>query len=711
MGLKNGIHVSSAAVAVIIFLLSPGSSIAQVFDIPFLSPEEMNIIHQEISGDAAYEHIRHNTQFHRPRGGADGLMEVAEYYENKAEKYGLEDVQLKKQDYGIPPWNADKAELWLTGDQPERIASHEQTPLHLADYSAAADVETELVYVGAGVSEADYEDKDIEGKIVLAHGSVAQVMYEAVYGRGAEGVVWFPDPKGLRGGITGAPFEYPDQIHWSRVPVTGPEGEEPQGFAFILNLRQGLELYHKVTESDEPVQVSAEVEADFDSEEGEEPWQVMVEGFIRGSNPDKGQDIVLTGHMQEEKFSANDDASGTANILEIGRALTKLIENGKLDRPERNIRFWWVTEFSSQRRYFADYPEAHEEMWVNINQDMVGADQSQDVMRVQNVTRLPATRFHFFNDVVENVVDYMVAANYSELAQIQAGNIDLYPEPHLSRLGSRHRYNAKMIWFHGNTDHVPFNEAPIGVPGITFTNFPDHYIHTSDDDLWNIDRTQLGRNAVAGAYIAWIMANADEELLPALTSEVQKRGAGRISDNLGLGLQWISDEALDPEEAYQKAYRQLEYARDREFRAANSLAEISDKGRDYSELLISQVDQRFELAVSELEQHYWIVYEQSAPTPAASEAETELDEIVPELIAGTEAFLEKRGQIGGVPGLHNLMAFEILNAVDGERTAKDIYRLVSAQAREAGSHYYGVVEPEQVKQYLEQAEDTGVISY
>ncbi|MBI5379927.1 MAG: right-handed parallel beta-helix repeat-containing protein, partial [Nitrospirae bacterium] len=35
------------------------------------------------------------------------------------------------------------------------------------------------------------------------------------------------------------------------------------------------------------------------------------------------------------------------------------------------------------------------------------------------------------------------------------------------------------------------NEAPIGVPAITFTNWPDNYIHTSDDDLWNIDRTQL----------------------------------------------------------------------------------------------------------------------------------------------------------------------------------------------------------------------------
>ncbi len=684
---------------------------AQEITLPLIDDEILNYLHHEISGDAAYEHIRHNTQFHRQRGGADGLMEVAEYYEEKANEYGLEDVQLIKQDYWIPPWNAESAELWTAGGQPERIASHEQTPLHLADYSSAVDVEAELIYVGSGTSSEDYENVDVEGKVVLAHGSLTQVSHKAVYEHGAEGVVWYPDPTGLRGGITGAPFDYPDQIHWSSMPTSGPDGEDPRGFAFILNLRQGLELYHQKQNSDGPFMVSAEVDAGFDSEEGEEPWQVMVEGYIRGSNPDKGQDIILTGHMQEEKFSANDDASGTANILEIGRTMNKLIERGVLDRPERNIRFWWVTEFSSQRQYFADYPDAHEEMWVNINQDMVGADQSQDVMRVQNITRLPATRFHFFNDVVESVVDYMVASNNSELAQIQTGNLDLYPRPHLSRLGSKHRYNAKMIWFHANTDHIPFNEAPIGVPGITFTNFPDHYIHTSDDDLWNIDRTQLGRNALAGSMIAWIMATADEDMIPMIASEVQKRGAARMSHNLGLGLQWISDTEMDGERAFHKAVKQIQYARDREHLAAGSLEEVGEEGTRYAYQLSEQIDQRYELARAELEQRYLLVRDDEAPDPSPTEGEQDLEGMVPELSAGPEEFLDKRGQIGGVPDLHNLMAFEILNAVDGETSARDIYRLVTAQAREAGSHYYGTVEPEMVEQYLYRAADTGVVTY
>ena len=193
-------------------------------------------------------------------------------------------------------------------------------------------------------------------------------------------------------------------------------------------MRQGLNLRAKVAASSAPLKVHAKVDAAFASTQGQEPWQVMVEGFIRGTDTNAHQDVVLSGHLQEEATSANDDASGCASTLEIARALARLIEDGQIPRPRRNLRFWWTTEISSERQYFADHPEAVREIWVNVNQDMVGADQSQDILRKQCVTRLPAARFHFLNDVTEAVVEYVVAANNFELAQLQNG-IALYPEP------------------------------------------------------------------------------------------------------------------------------------------------------------------------------------------------------------------------------------------------------------------------------------------
>ena len=41
------------------------------------------------------------------------------------------------------------------------------------------------------------------------------------------------------------------------------------------------------------------------------------------------QQVVLTAHIQEEMTSANDDGSGCGNLLEIGRALTRLRRDRK----------------------------------------------------------------------------------------------------------------------------------------------------------------------------------------------------------------------------------------------------------------------------------------------------------------------------------------------------------------------------------------------
>jgi hypothetical protein len=678
-------------------------------DIPFLPADQVNLIKQEISGDAAYEHIRHNTQFHRPRGGADGLWEVAEYYATKAREAGLADVQLIRQRYGIPPWNARFADLWIEGDAPERVASTLQAQLHLADYSRAADVTAELVDVGGGTA-GELDGRDVAGKIVLTYGPLGSVMRDAVGRRGAAGVVWYPSPFSEGSGTVPPGFDRPDQLRWISVPHTA--GDYEPTFAFGVSLRQGIELRNRVLGSDAPVRVRALVDAGFDSEQGDEPWQVMVEAIIRGTEPGIAQDVMLTGHIQEEQFSANDDASGSAAILEIGRALNKLIEEGRIPRPRRDIRFWWVTEFSSQRQYFADHPDAHRRMWVNVNQDMVGADQSQDVGRKQNITRLPASRFHFFNDVVETVVEHMVVGNTSELAQMQAGHA-LYPWPHLSKLGSRFRYNAEMIFYHRNTDHVAFNETPIGVPGVTFTNMPDRYIHSSDDDLWNIDPTQLGRSAASAALIAYAMANAGADAVPALTAGTVGRGAERMGRNLRLGLGWIAASAgassADQARAYHVAVDQIRYAAERERRAIRSLDEIG--GAEIPTVaLVEDLAGLEAQAIRSLD----LAYRQASgaaepPARPAIAAEDALRELRPALVGGPGEFLQGRGRIAGVPGLHPVMAEEVINLVDGSRTGLDIYRIVAAQAREAGAHYYGTVSPDAVRQYLENVAAVGLI--
>ena len=686
----------------VLFVLQTG--FAQT--LPFFTDQQYKYLVGEISGDAAYEHLRFTTQFHKPDGGTPGLMEIAKYVEARAKEYGLQDVKLIKQASDSPSWEAKRAELWMVEPDIQMLGSLVQTQLHIADYSRSADVTAEVIDIGSGLTDKDYEGQDVKGKIVFAWGNPGAVMNQAVWKRGAAGIIHHPDPSAIDYPLNSV--SHPDQVRWSRVPQQSADGK-PATFAFVLSHRQAVAFKNLLVASQTPVKVHAVVEANFDASD---KWQVMVEGFIRGTDTNE-QDVVLTGHMQEEKFSANDDGSGIGSTLEIARALAKLIREGKLPKPKRNLRFWWVTEISSQRQYFADNPAEANKILCNINQDMVGANQAQDLMRVQNVTRLPFSRWHWLNDVVETVVEFVVRSNTKQLSELQAGTpATPYPKPILARLGSRHRYNAAMIPFHTNTDHMTFIEAPIGKPAVTFTNWPDNYIHTTDDDLWNIDRTQLQRNAFAVATIGFTVANADEKALPIIANELYGRATVRLGEDFKVASTLLTTTTPTNRVAvYKQALNQIQEATKREELAIEALVQITKAARPLMSDLRDGLKRTADGHLLNLRSRYVVLFNESSPGMLPLSAkETELTGIVPLLSAGPKEFLTRRNEIKSVPKLHPLMAYEILNFVNGKRTGLEIYNAVSAEALRAGETYYGKVTPEMVGEYLQNLASGGLVN-
>ena len=116
------------------------------------------------------------------------------------------------------------------------------------------------------------------------------------------------------------------------IPQKNADGTKDGTFGFVLSPREGQRLRRELAAAHTPVKVSVTIDATI----AEAPFQSFVEAVIRGSEI-HDQDIVLTGHIQEERFSANDDGSGLANGLEIGRALKKAIDEGRLPRPKRDV--------------------------------------------------------------------------------------------------------------------------------------------------------------------------------------------------------------------------------------------------------------------------------------------------------------------------------------------------------------------------------------
>ena len=673
---------------------------------PLLPAAVHDALVNEISGDIAFEHIRWFTHYHRPMGGGEGFEAVARYVEQKAREYGLEDVRYLKLRTETPSWTPRSAELWIAEPYERRLAYTPEVALSLADFSRSTELSgAELVDVGTGIAEADYAGKEVAGKVVLATGALADVMREAIWTRGALGVAYF----------TTARRDHPDQVPWARIPVDNADKSKRGTFAFVLSQREGLRLRADLAAAKAPLKVRGRIESEFHAASS----QAIVEAVIKGSDI-TDQDIVLTGHLQEERFSANDDASGCANVLEIARALKRMMDDGRLPRPRRDIRFWWVDEIGAPEQYFADHPAERAQMLANINQDMVGAKQSAG-SRVQFVTRPPASRASFLGDIVESIVEAMVAGNTAYLSagmarqiargagEVSGGSVatddSQYSRPVLSRLGTRERYDARVIPFHNSTDHQVFNMATIGIPGVTFTNWPDDYIHSSDDDLWQMDATQLKRNAVAVAAAAWWMASAGNDEAHMLAGEMVGRGLARIGRDTTQALA-LAASGTSPD-LRRRAVNLVRESAAREQRAVATLARLAPAGSAARVAVVAAA----QLPTADTAEHRLRALLPSgveAEVPLAGEADA--DRKVPALVDDVQGFLDKRSKMTRPPALHPLMAAEVLGFVDGRRSYGDIYRAVSAEADAAGAWYYGTVTLPDVAAYLDSAVAAGIVT-
>jgi Peptidase family M28 len=658
----------------------------------------------EMSGDIAYEHIRWFTHYHRPMGGSEGFEAVAKYVEQKAREYGLEDVRYIPLKYSSHSWTPELGELWLIAPTERRLAFSPEVAVSLADYSRTTDVASaELVDVGGGTTEADYAGKDVSGKVVLSHGAPADVMKQAVWARAALGIITF----------TMSRRERIDQVPWQQIPVENDDKTKQGTFGFVLSQREGLRLRAELAAATSSYRVRAKVVSAF----REPASQAIVEAVIRGSSI-HDQAIVLTGHLQEERFSANDDASGCANVLEIARTLKRLIDSGRLPRPARDIRFWWANEISAEEQYFADHPEERSRILVNINQDMVGAKQSAG-SRVQFVTRPPASRASFLGDVVESIVEALVDGNTAFLAAGQArqtrnglsatsgGSVatdeEKFTRPILSRLGTRERYDARLIPFHNNTDHQVFNMAPVGIPAVTFTNWPDDYIHSSDDDLWQIDPTQLERNAVAVAGSAWFIATAGAPELRVLAAQAVGRALERIGHDTRRATE-ISLSASEPSMS-DRAEAVVRESVAREQRALRTMAALS---RESGTGVVAVALEQLPTAADVVARLRALVPATSPAKPAAQLVEA--DARVPVFVDDVAGFMDRRKALKRPTTLHPLMAYEALNFVDGARTVSEIFRAVAAEADLAGDWYYGQVTRDDISSYIESAASAGILT-
>ena len=302
-------------------------------------------LNEELSGESAMRNVEFISRLHRMRG-SEGYNQATDFIKDQLEAYNLESIELikiptdGKTMYGTQKsrlaWDVEFAELWEVEEQDGnwkhkiKVADWESMPLVLAQDSESGEVTAALVDIGTGTSEADYADKDIEGKLVLTSSQPESVVSLAIEKYGAVGIISYAQNQ-----VTAWWKENENLIRWGHLDTFA----KTKTFAFMVSLKQAR-AYQQRLENLEAIIFHAKVIA------GKHPgnYNILSARIVGGDPVLKHEEIAFTCHLDHPRPGANDNASGCMAILEVARTLKKLIDENKVERPRRSIRFIWSPE-------------------------------------------------------------------------------------------------------------------------------------------------------------------------------------------------------------------------------------------------------------------------------------------------------------------------------------------------------------------------------
>lgn len=543
-------------VAVIVTLLTGWwvTSIDAIRSTCLLSETVAQSILAELSGVQAKLYVTRLTAYHRTPASS-GFHQAVELVRRELADAHVTDVVVEltkpdspqpwqpRQRSGLPRWEVTTAELHSL-DPREKIVSFDEEPICLARYSRSGRVTADLVDVGSGLRDDEYTGRDVVGKLVLATGYAASVERIAVGKYGAAGVI-ISGPRSYNK-YTG--WGYPDMVNWQVLSAGASEGREPT-FAFVISEAQGERLRSRLLRGS--VRVSALVESRLDV-----GFEEVLTAAIPGASLPHEQ-VLLLGHLDHVRPSANDNASGSGLLIEIARTLQRLIETGRLTRPARTIRFLWMTEGAGTVAYLNAHPTLGDTTVAALNLDMVGEFlvPGSGPMRI---TRTPDSLPSFLVDAVDNFVRYLDTQVTS------------------TATGSDSFFNWRFSPFSANSDHYTLNDGAIRIPTLLIHHDPDPFHHANLDQPDRVDPTQLRRSGFVAAASAYFLASAGPREAYRLATEVYGGGSRRLSETAEEGLRLVEGVApTDRDEAYGFAERKLAHVADRERGALESVVRLA----------------------------------------------------------------------------------------------------------------------------------------
>ncbi|MBL7977642.1 MAG: M28 family peptidase [Bacteroidetes Order II. Incertae sedis bacterium] len=454
-------------------------------------------VRNEIKGERAFETVAFVEKRWRVVGNA-GFNESIYHIEEKLKAAGFVlaadakpgdrmRYRIEKRPMQKPAWEPISARVTIEGtDQPLLDFATNRNMVAINSASTPPEgTHAEVVYVGSGQS-ADFEGKDVTGKIVFGDGNLFG-LYRNALSRGAIGVLAYGLPHYTQ------PEKNIHSIQFGSIPMS-TSGDQQWGILLSYHARN--RLLDAINRGNGKLHVQIEAKS-YHSEE------LTIIAEVLGQNkPDER--FVFSAHVQEP--GANDNASGVGTLLEMARVTAQLVRKGTY-KPHRTLTFLWGDEIVSTRRYIReDTLRARGIRW-GMSLDMVGEDTAKtggsfliekmpdpsavwtrgedkhsewggSPMKVSDIVP------HYFNDLV----------------------IDLCKQQ-----GKYANWTVNTNPFEGGSDHTPFLEAK--KPGLLLWHFTDQFYHTDGDRLEMVSPKTMQNVGTCALVTAMTLTTATDQTI------------------------------------------------------------------------------------------------------------------------------------------------------------------------------------------------------
>ncbi len=439
----------------------------------------------EVSGKYAFDWVSKISQYNRVVGSRD-YHEIIERVMKELESYGLDEIKLHKYPADgktktwewivTQSWEITSGELSLIEPKKEILCRFQDIPMCVLGRSKGCDLTAELINVGKGVKEEEFEGLDVEGKIVLIE--APRIIVPTLYAeKGALGVIVYPSSV-RAGGNKGMTI-------YNRFPAIA-EDLEKTTFGFSITFEQSLYLRELLKKG--PVKLYAKIDAKIYDGELE-----VISAAIRGTEKPQ-EEIILTAHICHPAAGVNDNASGSAGLIELARSLTALIKQNILQPPKRTIRFLWVPEFHGTFPWVKEHEHIVKDALFNINLDMIG----EHPLKIGNPCYIclgPYSRPSILNDIIQYFT--RIIADHPKGVAIN---------------GTQMQMRYRIVPYSGGSDHGVFVARPIGIPGIMIGH-EDPFWHSSLDTIEKCDSTELKRVIAIALCTSYIFSIQNKDTL------------------------------------------------------------------------------------------------------------------------------------------------------------------------------------------------------